>query len=71
MGESKIFRRDVGNLSMLSISAIFHNTNDANDDRSQSHKAIKFPISLLEVFSGIPVLLGMSISRHSSSDLPL
>jgi len=36
MGESKeVFRRDVGNLFMLSISAIFHNTNNANDgDRS-------------------------------------
>lgn len=53
---------------MLSISAIFHNTNDANDgDRSlikQSNFQFRMCVCVLRLFAGIPVLLGMSFFRH-------
>lgn len=70
MGESKIRRCDVGNLFMLSISAIFHNTNDANDGDRSLIKQSNFQfrvcvcVRVLRLFAGIPVLLGMSFSRH-------
>lgn len=62
IGESKIYWCNVGSLSMLSISAIFHNTNNANDiDCSLiKHPNFQFYIEI----PGIPVLLEMLFSRR-------
>jgi len=56
MGESKISQCDVGNLSVLSISAIFHNTNDANDGDRDLIKQSNFQF---RVVSRNSMLLGM------------